>query len=94
MDLKIHIRLFSQMYIIIQVRGGDMDEFFRHETLKHPSAFTKDQQMRSGNKTDLLPSLRDMKSLESSCTVADFPRLLKRQFRTTDREIQKNVRID
>ena len=60
-DLKIHLRLFGQMYIATQVRGGDMDEFFRHETLKYPPSLTKDGEMRSGDKADLLPSLRDLK---------------------------------
>ena len=53
-ELKMHIRLFSQMYISTQVRGGagDMEEFFKHETLKYPPALTKDGEMRSGNKAD------------------------------------------
>ena len=33
-EMKLHIRLFSQMYISTQIRGGDMDDFFSHEILK------------------------------------------------------------
>ena len=52
-ELKLHIRLFSQMYIATQVRGGDLEQFFRHETLPFPPALSKNGQMRSGNKSDL-----------------------------------------
>ena len=31
-DLKLHIRLFSQLYMPTQIRGGGMDKFFSHET--------------------------------------------------------------
>ena len=37
-ELKIHVRLFSQMYISTQIRGGNMEEFFSHETFQYPSA--------------------------------------------------------
>ena len=37
-DLKQHIRLFSQMNISTQIRGGNMHEFFSHETLQYPPA--------------------------------------------------------
>ena len=40
-ELKLHARLFSQVYISTQIRGGDMDQFFSHETLKYPPAVTK-----------------------------------------------------
>ena len=41
------------MYIATQIRGGDLDEFFRHETLPYPPALAKGGQTRSGNKSDL-----------------------------------------
>ena len=34
------------MYISNQVRGGNMDQFFSHETLKYPAALTKCGEMR------------------------------------------------
>ena len=70
-DLKIHIQLFSQMYIATQIRGGDVKEFFKQETRKYPPSLTKDGEMRSGDKADSLPSLRALKSPDSSCTNAD-----------------------
>ena len=42
------------MYISNQVRGGNMDQFFSHETLKYPPALTKCGEMRSGEKSDIL----------------------------------------
>ena len=55
-----HVRLFSQMYIATQLRGGDMNEFFSHETLKHPPSLSKCGQMRSGNKSDLIGYIEEV----------------------------------
>ena len=60
-ELKLHVRLFSQMYISTQIRSGDMDQFFSHEMLKYPPALTaliKCGEMRSGEKSDLLKCLQ------------------------------------
>ena len=57
-EAKDQLHLFSQLYVATQVRGGNMDEFFRHETLSHPPALAKNGQMRSGDKTDILPHLK------------------------------------
>ena len=57
-ELKLHVRLFSQMYIASQIRGGDMDRFFSYKTLKYPPALTKCGEMRSGEKSDLLKCLQ------------------------------------
>ena len=35
-ELKMHVQLFSQMHISTQIRGGNMEEFFSHETLQYP----------------------------------------------------------
>ena len=53
-NLKIHVRLFSEMYISTQTRGGSMLEFFNHETLQYPPALAKGGKMRSGRKSDLM----------------------------------------
>ena len=53
-DLKIHVRLFSQMYISTQIRGGNMLEFLNHETLQYPPALAKGGEMWSGTKSDLV----------------------------------------
>ena len=51
------VKMFSQLYIAAQVRNGDIDELFQHETRKHPPALAKDGQMR-GVKSDLLTCLQ------------------------------------
>ena len=56
-ELKKHIRLFSHMYIFAQTRGGNMDEFFSHETLSYPPALSKNTEMRSGDKSQLVKCL-------------------------------------
>ena len=37
-ELKMHIRLLSQIYFATQVRSGDINDFFCHETLPYPPA--------------------------------------------------------
>ena len=46
-DLKIRMQLFSQRYIFTQNRGGNMLEFFNHETLQYLPALTKGGEMGS-----------------------------------------------
>ena len=55
-EMKDQLQLFSQLHVATQVRDGDMEEFFKHETLSHPPALSKHGQIRSGDKSDLLPS--------------------------------------
>ena len=55
-----HVRLFSQMYIATQIRGGDMTEFFSYETLKHPPSLSKCGQMRSRNKSVLISCIEEV----------------------------------
>ena len=66
-ELKMHIRLFSQMYISTQIRGGDLEEFFSHETLQYPPSLSKCGEMRSGNKSDLVKHIEP--SAESGSTT-------------------------
>ena len=65
-DLKLHVRLFSQMYVSTQIRGGDMDDFFKHETLKCPPALSKNGEIRSGDKADLLKGLKETSAFKES----------------------------
>ena len=48
------------MYIATQIRGGDMNEFFSYETLKHPPSLSKCGQMCSGNKSDLISYIEEV----------------------------------
>ena len=56
-ELRKHIRLFSQMYIPTQTRGWNMDELFSHETLSYPPVLSKNIEMRSGDKSQLVKCL-------------------------------------
>ena len=56
-ELKKHIRLFSQMDIPTQTRVWNMDEFFSHETLSYPPVLSKNTEMRSGDKSQLVKCL-------------------------------------
>jgi len=51
--LKKSCALFSQLYISCQVRGCDLDDFFRHENQPSPPALAQYGQMCSGTKSDL-----------------------------------------
>ena len=59
-DLKLHIRLFSQLYIFTQIRGGNMGKFFSPETLKNPPALSKNGEIRSGNKAELIKCIETL----------------------------------
>ena len=37
-DLKTDVKMFAQLYIATQVRGGDMEELFSYETRRDPPA--------------------------------------------------------
>ena len=52
--LKSDVALFSQMYIAMQNRQGDMSEFFSHENHPFPPALADCGNMRSTKKSDLL----------------------------------------
>ena len=43
------IQSFSQIYISAQIRVGNLEEFFSHETLQYPPSLLE---MRSGNESD------------------------------------------
>jgi len=57
-DLQKDVKLFAQLYISTQVRGGDIQELFNHETRKEPPALAKDGEIRGGVKADLLSCLK------------------------------------
>ena len=59
-DLKKDVRMFAQLYIATQVRGGDMDELFSHETRSEPPALAKNGEIRPGDKAELLTCLKNV----------------------------------
>ena len=76
--LKKNCQLFSLLYIACQVQDGNLDEFFSHENQTFPPSLSKDGMLRTGNKSDLLPSLDDIKDTSQDkpsvkCIVIDEP---------------------
>ena len=60
------VRVFSQLYISTQTRGGDIGEFFSYECHPYPPALSKGGTMRTGEKADLLPCHKKLIPTRSS----------------------------
>ena len=65
-ELKVYIRLSSQIFISTQIKGVGMNRFFSLETLKHPPALSKYGQMYSGNKSDLINCIEEIPNNSST----------------------------
>ena len=63
--LKKSCQLFSKLYIACQVREGNLDNFFRHENQSYPPSISKNGDIRSGTKSDLITCLEEV----YSCTT-------------------------
>ena len=70
-ETKDQLHLISQLFVATQVRGGDMGEFFKHETLVHPPTLTKSGQLHSGEKAEILPRLKSL--ISDSATTVSMP---------------------
>ena len=70
-QLKNDRKLFAQLYIVTQVRGGDIKELFTHETRKEPPSLSKEGEIRSGNKADLLPCIKGDMTLSATEPVTE-----------------------
>lgn len=75
-SMKDDVSLFSRMYIACQNRGGDMENFFRHENHPYPPALAEHKVMRFiVNKSDLLDPLEKMCEAEDvqavDCRIID-----------------------
>lgn len=56
--LQKNVNIFSQMYIALQIRDGDMDEFFSHEVEPYPPSLSEGGNIRLPTaKSDLLKCL-------------------------------------
>ena len=71
-ELKMHVQLFSQMYISTQIRGGNMEEFCSHETFQYPPALARSGEMRSGNKSYIVKCIQH---LSYTKTVSNQPKV-------------------
>lgn len=58
--------LFSRLFIACQTRKGNLPEFFRHENQPVPPALSKNGEMRTGQKSDLLHCLECVVGCDSS----------------------------
>ena len=58
-EMKDQAQLFSKLYIATQVRDAYMGEFFKNETLSYPPSLSKHGLIRSGDKAELLPFLKN-----------------------------------
>ena len=66
-------KLFVQLFIAAQVGGGDVQKLFQHETTREPPSLLKESEIRSGNKADLLPYLKDdLLKPNNSNTFTDY----------------------
>ena len=64
--LKNDCSLFSRLYISCQTRGGNVDEFFRHENQRSPPSLSQNGNLYQGSKSELLT-----KCLEPLSVVTD-----------------------
>ena len=53
-DLKSDCQLFSRLYIAFQAREGNLEEFFKHENSSSPPALSRNEKMRTGQKSNLI----------------------------------------
>ena len=59
-SLKNDCSLFSRLYIVSQIRHGDLDEFFQHENQACPPFLSHMGGLRTGTKSDLMPCLENL----------------------------------
>lgn len=59
-----HTELYGQAFIMIDSRGGNLEEFFRHESSSSPPALASEGSIYSCNKSDLLACIIET----SACT--------------------------
>ncbi|KAJ8043846.1 hypothetical protein HOLleu_11123 [Holothuria leucospilota] len=78
--LKNDVALFSRLYIVMQHREGDMNQFFQHENHPFPPSLSDNGRLRFAKKSDLLtkleqtnqndpPSSFDVKVLDGAAVV-------------------------
>uniref|UniRef100_UPI00358DF69B uncharacterized protein n=1 Tax=Myxine glutinosa TaxID=7769 RepID=UPI00358DF69B len=56
---KQHTELYGQAFIMVDSRGGNLEEFFRHESSSSPDALASDGSINSCTKSDLLACIME-----------------------------------
>ena len=75
-SIKNDRELFARLYIGCQTRGGNLDEFFRHENQECPPALSDGGSLYVGTKSDLLTCLEEVSEAKAeapftTCIVLD-----------------------
>eukprot|EP00794_Sanderia_malayensis_P014494 gene14494-16001_t len=69
-NLKSDVNLFSRLFIACQNREGKLEDFFQHENQSFPPALSQNNELRSGNKANLL---KYFEAKVDSATMSDIP---------------------
>ena len=65
-SLKMDRSLFARLFVSVQTRCGDIDEFFQHENHIYPPSLSEFGQLRlPTNKSDILSCLPDINSIDA-----------------------------
>ena len=59
-SLRNDCSLFSRLFIASQVRNGNLDEFFEHETQAYPPPLSQNRKLRNGLTSDPVGCLEDL----------------------------------
>ena len=65
---KHHAELFGQAFLVLDSRGGNLEEFFRHESSQYPPALSCEGSLNSCTKSDLLAYILEA-SISSAISV-------------------------
>jgi len=57
--LKDHTDLYGKAFLVLESRGGDLQEFFRHESAFYPPSLSSQGKINSCTKSDLLTCILD-----------------------------------
>ena len=79
--LEKNCQLFSQLYVACQIWNGKLDDFFHHENHSFPPSLSKNGDIRTGNKFDLIECLEAISGVSmvktfASCIVLDGPAIV------------------
>ena len=99
-DLKQNLQLLGRMYISRVARGGDVEDFMKHENLQHPPALAEGGKLSGGTKAKIMPCLYpDYKptlipeSPNVNCLVFDGTSLIQHCPPRKSKTFQENSRL-
>eukprot|EP00745_Piridium_sociabile_P034704 TRINITY_DN5991_c0_g1_i13.p1 TRINITY_DN5991_c0_g1~~TRINITY_DN5991_c0_g1_i13.p1 ORF type:complete len:843 (-),score=177.10 TRINITY_DN5991_c0_g1_i13:511-3039(-) len=64
---KHQAELYGQMFLVLDSRGGDLEEFFRHESSPYPPALSSEGSLNCCTKSDLLEYIMEA---STSCAIS------------------------